>query len=67
MTNLVCTRDYIEALALNTTVDEIMISQGSSITYSNDGSSLNKVGSFVVPFMTINGTKRALPPLGHFQ
>ena len=63
MTNLVHIRDYIEALALNAIVDEIMISQGSSIIYSNDGSSLNKVGSFIVQAMTINGTQRALPPL----
>ena len=33
MTNLVCTRDYIEAMALNAIVKEVMCSQGSTITF----------------------------------
>ena len=40
-----------------------MNSDGGSITYSNDGSSMSKVGSYVVQSITVNGTRRALPAL----
>ena len=63
MTNLVRTRNYVEAMALNNIVEEIMSSDGGSITYSNDGSSLNKVGSYIVQSITVNGIQRALPSL----
>ena len=63
MTNLVRTRKYLEAMALNNIVEEIMSSDGSSITYANDGSSLNRTGSYVVQSITINGIQRALPTL----
>jgi len=63
MTNLVRTRDYMEALALNAIVEEIMSNENSSITYSNDGSALNKVGKYIVQSITINGVQRALPSL----
>ena len=48
MTNLVRTRNYMEDLALNEIFEELMKSVGGSITYSNDGSALNKVESNIV-------------------
>ena len=63
MTNLVRTRSYLEAMALNNIVEEIMSSDSGTITYSNDGSSLNKVGSYVVQSITVDGVQRALPSL----
>lgn len=63
MTNLVRTRNYVEAMTLNNIVEEIMNSDGGSITYSNDGSVLNRVGSFVVQSITVNGTQWFLPAL----
>ena len=63
MTNLVRTRNYVEAMALNNIVEEVMNSDGGSITYSNDGSALNRVGSYVVQSITVNGIQRALPAL----
>ena len=63
MTNLVRTRHYVEALALSSIVDELMSSEGGSITYSNDGSAQNKVGNYVVQSITINGKQRVLPAL----
>ena len=62
-TNLVRTRDYLEAMALNSIVEEVMNSEGSSITYANDGSAQNKVGNYIVQSITVNGIQRALPPL----
>ena len=63
MTNINRTRRYAEAMALNSIVEEIMSCDKASITYSNDGSSMNKVGSYVVQSITVNGTQRALPTL----
>lgn len=64
MTNIVRTRDFAEAMALNSIVEEVMnSSEGSSVTYSNDGSAMNKVGSYVVQSITVNGVQRALPAL----
>ena len=40
-----------------------MSSQECSIIYSNDGSSLNKVGSYIVVSLSINGTQTALFPV----
>ena len=45
-------------MALNSIVEDIRNSDGGSITYSNDGSAMNKVGS-----ITVNGVQRALPAL----
>ena len=54
-------------MALNAIVQEMMEEGNtSSITYSNDGSSMNGVGSFVVQSLTINGVRRTLPTLGIF-
>ena len=64
MTNIVRTRDFAEAMALNSIVEEVMSSsEGSSVTYSSDGSAMNKVGSYVVQSITVNGVQRALPAL----
>ena len=38
----------------------------ASITYSNDGSSMSGVGSYVVQSLTINGVQRCLPMFGIF-
>ena len=37
--------------------------QFCSVTYSNDGSAMNKVGSYVVQLITVKGVQRALPAL----
>ena len=63
MTNLVRTGNYLEAMALSSIVDEIMESVNSSVTYSNDGSSQNKVGSYIVQSITIDGKQRTLPAM----
>lgn len=63
MTNLVRTKNYVEAMALNSIVEELMNSDGGSITYSNNGSALNRVGSYVVQSITVKGTQRALPAM----
>ena len=45
-----------------------MTSDSSSANvYSNDGSSMNKVGSYVVQSFCINGKQRALPTLPVFS
>ena len=61
MTNIVRTGNYMEAMALNSIVEEIMVAENCGITYSHDGSSQNKVGNYVVQSITINGIQRALP------
>ena len=63
MTNMTRTRNYVEAMALNQIVEEIMESDGVAITYSNDGSAMNKVGSYVVQSITVNGIQCALPTI----
>ena len=60
MSNLRRITPYLEAMALSSIVDEIML-EGAIVTYSNDGSSKNKVGAYVVQSVTINGTQRVLP------
>ena len=67
MKNILHTEPLLEAMALNAIVQEMMEEGNtSSITYSNDGSSMNGVGSFVVQSLTINGVQRTLPNLGIF-
>ena len=67
MRNSLHTEPLLEAMALNAIVQEMMEEENtSSITYSNDGSSMNGVGSFVVQSLTINGVQRTLPTLGIF-
>ena len=63
LTNLVRTRAYVEAMALNHIVEEIMCSEGGSVTYANDGSALNRVGSYMVQSITVNGVQRRLPSM----
>ena len=38
----------------------------SVVTYSNDGSSLNRTDSFAIQSFNINGVQRILPTLGIF-
>ena len=48
-------------------VEEIMNGDSQSVvTYSNDESSLNCTGNFVVQSFDINGVERILPTLGIF-
>ena len=62
------TEPYIEAMILSHIVEEIMCSDSNSVvTYSNDGSSLNRTGNFVVQSFHVNGKQRALPTLGIFM
>ena len=50
------TEPYIEAMTLSPIVEEIMCSDSNSVvTYSNDGSSLNRTGNFVVQSFHVNG------------
>ena len=63
MTNLVRMKEYMETMALSTIADGVMCSDQSSVTYSHDGSSQNKVGGYFVQSLTVNGAQRALPPL----
>ena len=61
------TEPYIEAMILSNIVEEIMNGDSQSVvTYSNDGSSLNRTGNFVVQSFNINGVQRLLPTLGIF-
>ena len=39
----------------------------SVVTYSNDGSSLNRTGNFAIQSFNINGVQRILPTLGIFS
>ena len=57
---------YMEALALNAIVEEIMEDDGSDescVVYSNNGSSKSGVGAYVVQCLIINGKHRNLPTL----
>ena len=67
MNNLQQVEPYFEAMALNAIVEEMM-SEGSDvcIIYSNDGSSMSGVGSYVVQSLTVNGEQHSLPTLGVF-
>ena len=52
MINLVHTKPYFEAMGEETI---------ALITYSNDVSSMNEVGSYVVQSLALNGVQRCLP------
>ena len=66
MNNLLHTEPLLEAMALNAIVEEMMDeSNHSSITFSNDGSSMSGVGAYVVQSLT-NGVQRALPTFAIF-
>ena len=52
-------------MALCKIVEELM-TDGAVVTYANDGSAQNGVGSYVVQSLTINGKQRALPTFSKF-
>ena len=55
-------------MILSNIVEEIMNDDSQSVvTYSNDGSSLNRTGSFAIQSFNINGVQRILPTLGIFS
>ncbi|XP_066926157.1 uncharacterized protein [Clytia hemisphaerica] len=58
-----------EAMALGLLVEDIMEDKTNStcIVYSNDGSGMNQVGSYVVQSLSINGVRRSLPTFGVFS
>ena len=58
---------YIEAMIISNIIEEIMNGDSQTVvTYSNDGSSLNCTGNFVVHSFNINGVQKILPTLGIF-
>ena len=67
MKNTLHTEPLFEAMALCAIVDEIMSREtDAAITYSNDGSSMDEVGSYVLQSLTMNGVQRTLPTLAIF-
>ena len=67
MKNILHTEPLLEAMALCAIVNEIMSSEtDAAITYSNDGSSMSGVGSYVLQSLTMNGVQRSLPTLAIF-
>ena len=52
--NMRRTEPYLEAMALSSIVEEIMKGNDATVLYSNDGSAMNQVGSYVVQSLTIN-------------
>ena len=50
-------------MVLNAIVHEIMKDDTTTTVYTNDGSSRNGVGSYVVQSLTINGEQCTLPTL----
>ena len=63
MSNARRTERYAEAQVLNSVVEEMMSSESPCVVYSNDGSSQNGTGKYVVQSFTINGIQRTLPTL----
>ena len=63
MSNTRRTEKYAEAQVLNSIAEEMMTSDSPCVVYSNDGSSQNRTGSYVVQSFTINGKQRTLPTL----
>ena len=56
--NLAHTEPYFETMALSSIVEEMMSEDTiASITYSNDGSSMSGVDSYVVQSLTLNGVQ----------
>ena len=67
MKNLVHTEPYFEAMALSSIVKEMMSENTiASITYSNNGSSMSVVGSYVVQSLALNSVQRCPPTFGIF-
>ena len=66
-TNTNRTEPYIEAKIISGIVNEIMEEDADvTVTYSNDGSAMNRVGNYIVQSFNINGKQRALPTLSIF-
>ena len=66
--NILHTEPNFEAMALCAIVEEIMIDDNSAaIMYSNDGSAMSGVGSYVVQSLTVNGNQRCLLTMGIFS
>ena len=55
----------MEAMALCKIVEDLM-TDGAVVTYANDGSAQNGVGSYVVQSLTIDGQQRTLPTFSKF-
>ena len=58
---------YMEAMALSSIVEEIMAGDKMTITYSNDGSAIHRVGKYIVQSFTINKVQRVLPTFSIFS
>lgn len=63
ISNIQRTERYAETQILHSIIESIMASNSSCVIYSNDGSSQNRIGRFVVQFFIVNGVQRALPTL----
>ena len=57
---------YMEAMALASIVEEVMSGKRMVVTYSNDGSAMSGVGSYVVQSLTIDNVQRVLPTFSIF-
>ena len=57
---------FLEAMALNAIVEEIMIDDTTATVYTNNGSSQSGVGSCVVQSLTTNGQQRTFSKFGIF-
>lgn len=67
MSSLRRTEPFMEAMALSSIVEEIMEEgNAATVVYSNDGSAVRRLGSYVVSSLTINGIQRALPTFSIF-
>ena len=67
MKSFLHTELLLEAMVLNAIVEEMMDENiQASITFSNDGSSMSGVGTYVVQSLTINGVQCALATLPIF-
>ena len=55
-------------MALNLLLEDITKNPDieTCVVYSYDGSGMNKVGSYLVQSLTINGVRRSLPTFGVF-
>ena len=67
MRNMAQIETHFEAMALCSIVEEIMQDDtATTVTYSNDGSAMSGVGSYVVQSLNVNGVQRALPTFSIF-
>ena len=61
---------YLKAMVLCSITEQMMISNNSTVVYSNDRSGMSGVGNYVVQSVTINGKQQTLPtmcPMMHWQ